>query len=78
MSAKPPVYSVSEGAAACWSLDHLFLDQDGVPTLAEVKSASDTRLRREVVGQMFGRAGLLYRSEQKGTPSGNNSDRAAG
>ena len=35
------------------SLDHLFLDQDGVPTLIEVKRASDTRIRREVVGQMF-------------------------
>ena len=42
-----------EGAGARWSLDHLFLDQDGVPTLVEVKRASDTRLRREVVGQML-------------------------
>lgn len=36
-----------------WSLDHLFLDQDGVPTLVEVKRASDTRIRREVVGQVL-------------------------
>jgi hypothetical protein len=36
-----------------WSLDHLFLDQDGVPTLVEIKRASDTRLRREVVAQML-------------------------
>jgi len=36
-----------------WSLDHLFLDQDGIPTLVEVKRSSDTRLRREVVGQML-------------------------
>jgi hypothetical protein len=36
-----------------WSLDHLFLDQDAVPTLVEVKRSSDTRLRREVVGQML-------------------------
>lgn len=36
-----------------WSLDHLFLDQDGVPTLVEVKRASDTRIRREVVGQLL-------------------------
>jgi hypothetical protein len=34
-------------------LDHLFLDQDGVPTLVETKRSSDTRLRREVVGQML-------------------------
>ena len=36
-----------------WSLDHLFLDQDGVPTLVEVKRSTDTRIRREVVGQML-------------------------
>jgi hypothetical protein len=36
-----------------WSLDHLFLDQDAVPTLVEVKRSSDTRIRREVVGQML-------------------------
>ncbi len=36
-----------------WSLDHLFLDQDGVPTLVEVKRSSDSRIRREVVGQML-------------------------
>ena len=36
-----------------WSLDHLFLDQDGVPTLVEVKRSSDTHIRREVVGQLL-------------------------
>lgn len=35
------------------SVDHLFLDREGVPTLVEVKRASDTRIRREVVGQML-------------------------
>lgn len=40
-------------AAARWSLDHLFLDGDGVPVLVEVKRSSDTRIRREVVGQML-------------------------
>lgn len=36
-----------------WALDHLFLDQDGVPTLVEVKRSTDTRIRREVVGQLL-------------------------
>lgn len=36
-----------------WSLDHLFIDQDAIPTLVEVKRASDTRARREVVAQML-------------------------
>lgn len=40
-----------EGAGR-WALDHLFLDQDGVPTLVEVKRSSETRARREVVAQM--------------------------
>jgi hypothetical protein len=36
-----------------WSVDHLLLDQDGIPTLVEVKRSTDTRIRREVVGQML-------------------------
>jgi hypothetical protein len=36
-----------------WSLDHLYLDQEGVPTLVETKKASNTQIRREVVGQML-------------------------
>jgi hypothetical protein len=40
-------------AADRWSIDHLFLDQDAVPTLVEVKRSTDTRIRREVVGQML-------------------------
>ena len=42
-----------DGGSNRWSLDHLFLDQDGVPTLVEVKRSTDTRIRREVVGQML-------------------------
>lgn len=40
-------------AADRWSIDHLFVGQDGVPALVEVKRASDTRIRREVVGQLL-------------------------
>ncbi len=36
-----------------WSLDHLFLDQDAVPTLIEVKKGSNTDIRRKVIGQML-------------------------
>src|SRR5690242_10301166 len=43
----------ADGAADRWALDHLFLDQDAVPTLVEVKRSRDTRIRREVVGQML-------------------------
>ena len=47
-----PVSLGSEDGLSGW-LDHLFLDQDAVPTLVEVKRSSDTRIRREVVGQML-------------------------
>lgn len=42
-----------EGGSDQWSLDHLFIDQDAVPTFVEVKRSSDTRSRREVVAQML-------------------------
>lgn len=42
-----------EPGASRWSVDHLFLDEDGVPILVEVKRSTDTRIRREVVGQML-------------------------
>lgn len=41
------------GETSRWSLDHLFLDQDGIPTFVECKRAVDTRARREVVAQML-------------------------
>lgn len=41
-----------EGGAR-WSLDHLIVDQDAVPTLAEVKRGSNRELRRTVVGQLL-------------------------
>ena len=45
-----------------WSLDHMFIDREGVPVLVEVKRASDTRARREVVAQMLDYAanGVAY------------------
>ena len=36
-----------------WSVDHLFIDQDGIPTIVETKRSTDTRIRREVVGQIL-------------------------
>jgi len=43
----------ADDGGSSMSLDHLFLDQDGIPTLVEVKRSCDTRIRREVVGQML-------------------------
>src|SRR5215475_5384508 len=58
----------SEDAGADrWAVDHLLLDHDGIPTLVEVKRSSDTRIRREVVGQMLDYAAhaVLYWSIDK-------------
>jgi hypothetical protein len=48
------------GGSARWA--HLFIDQDGVPTLVEVKRGDDTRIRREVVGQLleYGANAILH------------------
>lgn len=46
------VKDAADGPAR-WALDHLFLDGDGLPVLVEVKRSTDTRIRREVVGQML-------------------------
>jgi hypothetical protein len=42
-----------EGGGGRWSADHLFLDQDAIPTIVEVKRGANTQIRREVVGQMM-------------------------
>ncbi|WP_045222183.1 hypothetical protein [Desulfonatronum thioautotrophicum] len=45
--------SDSEDGNDRWSVDNLLLDQYGRPILVEVKRSADSRIRREVVGQML-------------------------
>lgn len=45
--------AAEEGGGGRWSVDHLLVDQDAVPALVEVKRSTDTRIRREVIGQML-------------------------
>ena len=42
-----------EEGAGRWGADLVFVDQDGVPAIVEVKRRGDTRLRREVIGQLL-------------------------
>lgn len=42
-----------EGGNERWSADHLFVDQDAIPTVVEVKRSEDSRIRRRVVGQVL-------------------------
>ena len=45
--------AASAGEAARWSVDHLIIDQDAVPTLVEVKRGSNREIRRSIVGQLL-------------------------
>ena len=40
-----------EETAVQWSLDHLFLDQDAIPTLVDVRRTPNANIRQKVVGQ---------------------------
>lgn len=54
-------------AGSRWSLDHLFVTRSAIPVLVELKRAVDTRLRREVVGQMLDYAANATAHWQAGT-----------
>lgn len=41
------------GRVGSYSIDHVFVDRDATPILVEVKRSSDSRIRREVVGQLL-------------------------
>lgn len=41
------------GGGHRWSLDHLLIDQDAIPTLVEAKRQANSEIRREIVGQML-------------------------
>ena len=42
-----------EGGGSRWSVDHLFIDQDAMPTLVEAKRRNNPEIRRRIVGQML-------------------------
>ncbi|WP_062301096.1 hypothetical protein [Demequina subtropica] len=51
--AREPGLATDDSGRDRFSIDHLMVDQEGIPTIVEVKRSTDTRIRREVVGQMF-------------------------
>ncbi|QIZ70066.1 hypothetical protein [Oxynema aestuarii] len=52
ISREIPLPSEEEGMQL-WTFEHLFLDQNAIPTLVEVKRTSESRVRRETIGQML-------------------------
>lgn len=47
-----PVERSTDGPGT-WSIDHLYIDSEGIPVLVEVKRSTDSRVRRAVVGQLL-------------------------
>ena len=47
-----PITNPSTGALG-FSLDFLFVDQDGMPTFVEAKRCNDPRARRDIIGQVL-------------------------
>lgn len=45
--------SESPQSGARWSVDHLIVDQDAIPTIVEVKRGANPEIRRTIVGQML-------------------------
>ena len=43
----------SSGGSIKWAVDRLFIDQDAVPTLVELKRSSNPEIRRSIVGQLL-------------------------
>jgi hypothetical protein len=52
ISREIPLPSEEEGMQL-WTFEHLFLDQNAIPTLVEVKRTNESRVRRETIGQML-------------------------
>lgn len=48
-----------EESTGRWSLDHLFLDQDAIPTLVEIKRFHNAETRQKMLGQMLDYAANL-------------------
>ena len=57
----------ASSAESTMSLDHLFVDGRGIPVLVEVKRSTDTRIRREVVGQLLDYAANAVRNWPAGS-----------
>ena len=49
VSREAPLASKVDGSGR-WLVDHLFLDQDAIRTIVEVKRSTDTRIKWEVGG----------------------------
>lgn len=47
-----PIPTEEDGTGR-WAIDRLFIDQNAIPTLVEVKRIENSRVRQEIIGQML-------------------------
>ncbi|WP_147408592.1 hypothetical protein [Paraburkholderia fungorum] len=52
-------FPLSDGNGSSLSVDHLFIDREGIPTLVEDKRSANPENRRQVVAQMLDYASLM-------------------
>jgi hypothetical protein len=70
-------FPLSDGSGSSLSVDHLFLDQEGIPTLVEDKRSANPENRRQVVAQMLDYASLMVTCEVRDIQNQFRADRAA-
>ena len=47
------IMPAEEDGGGQWLVEHLFIDQDAIPTFVEVKRSNYTEVRREILGRML-------------------------
>ncbi|MFL9906819.1 hypothetical protein [Paraburkholderia sp. RL17-337-BIB-A] len=70
-------FPLSDGNGSSLSVDHLFIDQQGIPTLVEDKRSSNPQNRREVVAQMLDYASIMLTYDVRDIQNQFRADRAA-
>jgi hypothetical protein len=70
-------FPLSDGSGSSLSVDHLFIDQQGIPTLVEDKRSANPQNRREVVAQMLDYASIMLTYDVRDIQNQFRADRAA-
>jgi hypothetical protein len=70
-------FALSDGNGSSLSVDHLFIDRQGVPTLVEDKRSANPENRRQVVAQMLDYASLMASCDVREIQNQFRADRGA-
>lgn len=70
-------FPLSDGNSSSLSVDHLFIDREGIPTLVEDKHSANPENRRQVVAQMLDYASLMMSCDVRDIQNQFRTDRGA-